>query len=769
MSAVWRAARAAVRRRRVQTTVIGLVVLCATTTVLLALALLSAASAPFDRAYSAQRGAHVSATYDPARVSDAQLTETARRPGVAAASGPFHQAVVTVPGDWLWMPRGPLTVVGRAGPDGPVDRIDVLAGRWASAPGEIVVNWDIGGSPYEELLGTKLESPGLPALTVVGFATSMSRSAGAWVTPEQVTQLRPASVQMLYRFTDASSPAAVRDGLSGIVAGLPEGSLTASQSYFTLKKAFSSRADAYLPFMGLFGVLGLLVSALIVANVVSGAVVAGYRHIGVLKAMGFTPNQVVAVYLTMTGVPAVVGCLLGTLAGGALAGPFLQVAFSGTETGNAVVNTVDPWVHAVCLLGFPALVLVTALVPALRAHRLPAARAISSAGVSRAGRGLRVQRALAATGLPTPVGLGLGQPFARPARTLMTMAAIVLGVTTVTVSTGLTGTMLAYAETGPGGGGPTVTVQTGAPLNGLPSLRLGDAEIEERLRSLPGAREVRASALSQVSLVGYTQPVFADFHRGDLSSYASRLADGRVPRAAGEVVAGPGFLTERGLSVGSGVTLELDGRRVSGTVVGELVDGDARAFSTSWETLRVLAPEVRARQYQVGLAPGSDARAYAAAVDALDPGLRAEVNEFGSAAATVVVGFSSVFTVLLSVVTALGVFNTVLLNVRERRRDLGMLKSIGMTPRQVMVMTVTSVTGVGAVAGLIGIPLGMVAHRLIVDNVGIVSFTGSMKDVWHAPQLAGLLLAGVVIAVLGALVPARTAARTTIAAALHTE
>ncbi|MCY0943162.1 hypothetical protein [Streptomyces antarcticus] len=44
-----------------------------------------------------------------------------------------------------------------------------------------------------------------------------------------------------------------------------------------------------------------------------------------------------------------------------------------------------------------------------------------------------------------------------------------------------------------------------------------------------------------------------------------------------------------------------------------------------------------------------------------------------------------------------------------------------------------------------------------------------MKDVWHAPQLAGMFLAGVMIAVLGSLVPARSAARMTIASALHTE
>ncbi|RBQ19072.1 ABC transporter permease [Spongiactinospora rosea] len=115
-------------------------------------------------------------------------------------------------------------------------------------------------------------------------------------------------------------------------------------------------------------------------------------------------------------------------------------------------------------------------------------------------------------------------------------------------------------------------------------------------------------------------------------------------------------------------------------------------------------------------------------------------------------------------VAALGVFNTVLLTTRERRRDLGVLKSIGMTPRQVTVMTVTSVAAQGAAGALIAIPAGMLAHRLVVDNVGIVEFPEAMKDVFQPSHLAG-----VVIAVLGALAPARSAARLTVAAVLHGE
>ena len=64
-------------------------------------------------------------------------------------------------------------------------------------------------------------------------------------------------------------------------------------------------------------------SVLIVANVVSGAVVAGYRRIGILKSIGFTPGQVVAAYAGQVTVPAVLGCLGGVVLGNVLAVPLL--------------------------------------------------------------------------------------------------------------------------------------------------------------------------------------------------------------------------------------------------------------------------------------------------------------------------------------------------------------------------------------------------------------------------------------------------------------
>ena len=768
MSAVWAASRAAVRRRRLQTFVIGLVVLCSATTVVLALGLLLAASSPFDRAFDRQRGAHTVTAFDPARVSEAQLTRTVQRPGVQAAAGPFGQAILEMPEDWLWMPSGSLTVVGRADQAGPVDRLELVAGRWLTGPGEIVLNWPINGTPNPDWLGSTVKAVGAPPLTIVGFVTSMSRSAGAWVTPEQMTALHPSTFQMLYRFTTAATDEQTRASLGVVTDGLPAGSLTAAQSHLALKRAFSEQADAFLPFMTIFGILGLVVSVLIVGNVVSGAVVSGHRHIGVLKALGFTPNQVVAVYLAMISVPAVVGSALGSLIGTLLAQPVLKVAFSGVETGSAIVSF-SPWVSVVCLLGMPALVVVAALIPALRAHRLPAARAITAGSAPQTGHGLRVQRVLSGTRLPRPISLGLGQPFARPGRTLLTTAAIVLGVTTVTLTTGLTSTMLAFGNVG-STGGAVVNVSVGSTESRQTTPTLSDSQIETLLRSLPGADRMTARAFTKVHLTGYPQSSFIDFYRGESQLLSAAIVRGHWPTGPGEVATGPTFLSQRGLAVGDQITLDLNGRQARVTVVGELMTGDSQSITADWQALAVLAPDLRATDYRVQLAPGADAQAYADAVKAAEPGLYPSVRGSGPNAATAtVVSFSTVFTVLLTIVAALGVFNTVLLNTRERRRDLGMLKSIGMTPRQVVTMTVTSVALLGAASGLLGIPLGIAAHRLVVDNIGLITFPESMKDVWHAPQLAGLALAGVAIAVLGALIPARSAARLTIAEVLHNE
>ncbi len=67
------------------------------------------------------------------------------------------------------------------------------------------------------------------------------------------------------------------------------------------------------PFVVALSIAGFVLAVLIVANLISAALVASYRRIGVMKSIGFIPAQVAACYLIQTGTPAVAAVIAGTV------------------------------------------------------------------------------------------------------------------------------------------------------------------------------------------------------------------------------------------------------------------------------------------------------------------------------------------------------------------------------------------------------------------------------------------------------------------------
>jgi len=99
-------------------------------------------------------------------------------------------------------------------------------------------------------------------------------------------------------------------------------------------------------------------------------------------------------------------------------------------------------------------------------------------------------------------------------------------------------------------------------------------------------------------------------------------------------------------------------------------------------------------------------------------------------------------------------------------------KSVGMTPRQAIAMVVCSVTLIGLLAGIVGVPLGVLVHNGVVPVMGHAANTdlpAAVISVYSWWQYILLGLAGLVIAVAAALGPAGWAARTRTAFALRAE
>jgi ABC-type antimicrobial peptide transport system permease subunit len=120
----------------------------------------------------------------------------------------------------------------------------------------------------------------------------------------------------------------------------------------------------------------------------------------------------------------------------------------------------------------------------------------------------------------------------------------------------------------------------------------------------------------------------------------------------------------------------------------------------------------------------------------------------------------------LSVIISLfGMINTLVLAVFERTRELGMLRAIGMSRRQMRRMIRHESIVTALIGAALGLPLGVLLAALTTRALG------SLGIGFHLPgrQLAGFVLLAVVAGVGAAVLPARRAARLNVLQALQYE
>ena len=196
---------------------------------------------------------------------------------------------------------------------------------------------------------------------------------------------------MLHRFRSAGTASAVSARTAAVTRALPAGAVTGTQSYLDVRAAQHDQVAVYAPFVVAFALIGLVMSVLIVANVVSGAVIAGYHRIGVLKSIGFTPGQVVAAYTGQALVPAAAGCLGGVALGNLLSVPLLHKTADVYGVGRLGVPL---WVNLAVPLAMCGLVGLAAVLPALRGGWLSATQALATGRAPRTGRGYLAHRLL---------------------------------------------------------------------------------------------------------------------------------------------------------------------------------------------------------------------------------------------------------------------------------------------------------------------------------------------------------------------------------------
>ena len=118
----------------------------------------------------------------------------------------------------------------------------------------------------------------------------------------------------------------------------------------------------------------------------------------------------------------------------------------------------------------------------------------------------------------------------------------------------------------------------------------------------------------------------------------------------------------------------------------------------------------------------------------------------------------------LSVLVSLfGIVNTLVLTVFERTRELGMMRAVGMTRRQVRRMIRYESVITALIGAVLGIVLGLVLGGLLVWRVDFIEFAAPTG------QIVVFAIAALIVGVIAAIFPARRAAKLNVLRALQYE
>lgn len=385
--------------------------------------------------------------------------------------------------------------------------------------------------------------------------------------------------------------------------------------------------------------------------------------------------------------------------------------------------------------------------------------------------------------------------LARKVRLLLTALAVVLGVTFVSGTYVLTDTLHASL------GEIFQQYASGSDLVVAAPRQVGDratsrqripAETTDQIRNVPGVADATPFLLGDAKFIerdGRTaiQPLGAVTlgisWAGEDTVGPARILRGRQPRRDGEVAMDAGTARRYGFRVGDDVRVLLTGAAEPFRIVGLLSLGDRSDLG--FATVAAFDPATAERAFAAeGLAdfifvraePGVSLRALETAIqDSVGPlltvsrssvfaaELQRQVDDFLALINDLLLGFAGIGLLVGGFI----IFNTFTILIAQRTRELGLLRAMGASRRQIVGSVLVEAAVMGIVASVVGFALGVGLGRLLLYYLPGIGVPVPGRALVVLPRtVEACAVVGIAVTMFAAIVPAVRAARTPPVAAI---
>ncbi len=772
---LWRKLRADFKINKLQLLLISGVLVLSSMLLTISVLVLGSADEPWDRTFAETNGPHlwvVSHQYDLDFSPLTQNQDVSESTDVilALADNPLVLEDEKIPTFLYAMDELPN-----------VSHPIIAKGRWIDPAkiGEIVLDFSLA-KYYDFQVGdvvTILGTSGKQSLTVVGLAVTAH-----WFPYDEITKdVSPAAAYLSFKTMESLQPdpkswysvVGLRlkepdssQAMADQVYDLFPGKLQSVIEWQFVKENATLGNTLNAMFMGLFSLLGLAAVGMIIFNTIGGQVLSQYREIGLLKAVGFSPNQVTLLFL---GEHLAIG-FLATILGIAL-GLAIAPGLVGTMAEN--LNTTPPNIYTPSrLVGILLLVEVAVglatLLPAIQGGRIDTVQAITVGYRSHRVRVSRLAKAAAWLRMPSVIILGVKDTFSRPLRSVLAIASLFLTVFVAMTAIGAETTAEYLASNRFYFNGTTADMKV---VRNFVPQEIISAEILSR----PEVTDNYEELILYGQAPGHgDQPITIRLLQGNFENFDFQIKEGRMINAPNEAVMGYAVYDLLDAHIGDTIEISVKGDPIRLTLVGRHAENlnTNHVVMTGLETYRnQVVSTVEPNTYNLRLS--DDGNAENLRKDWLDQfqGL-INVSVVREEPVTSVIQLKNLIAsmaVILMLVAIANLMSTSMLSIRERMRDFGIQKTLGLTPAQIAASVIVGTVLITLIALLLGITLGMAAMESFVQQVGIAIGAGPDFYFIHWGGISLLLPFLVVMAIVSSLVPAMRAARIEVAEALRYE
>lgn len=567
MRATFRWVRGDLLARRGQALLAVFVVAGAVAALVLAATTLQGATNPWQGLFARTRGAHVWLLLTPGApgIRPGQLSPPH---SVTAVAGPYQAAAA----DLLRGPaKAPIELRAMAPRLPAVDHPLVRAGRWlgAARPRGVVLETSFAAALHlgvgdrimiESVDGNSVGAAvsGIADTADQGFYPEQTPGL-VWVLPALLTKVEPlrAHTQEVVGLRLANP------GAAGFVAQeavdlVGEDHVISVSTWQSVQQSMALNNRLLGLMLAVFGLAALVAAALAIGNATGGRVLVQLQDIAMLKALGFTPGQVVRMLVAEHSALGAAGIALGLGTARLLTASLLQRPPAAALSAAAPLPA---GLVAVIALGAELAVALATLLPAWRAGRVsPVAAAVAPPR----GRLSRLARLALLARLPPALVLGARDAFTRRLRAMLIIGGLAIPMLMITVGLGCLSTLDSFtARPARIGLAAAVTVRPGG-LDDAQTRRLIAAD-RQVAAFYPGFRVPALVPGATTSILTQGMGTTAD-------PYPFDVAAGRIYHADNEAVAGQGLLDLLHVRVGQWVRLTVQGVPLDVHIVGRTIE-----------------------------------------------------------------------------------------------------------------------------------------------------------------------------------------------------